>query len=92
MVDKAERPDIPNNRVSDLADRLEAVEKKIEQLESVLDTTPPVTCPMCGARALRLSGQGMRPGGPKNEPRYDEWTCQNCGHTEARPAQPPAPI
>jgi hypothetical protein len=51
MVDKAELPDIPTNRsawkrVSDLADRLEAVEKKIEQLESVLNPTPPVTCPM----------------------------------------------
>lgn len=68
--------------------RVEALEKKVEKLETdlaaLLAKRPPDSCPACGERGMRLTKNWGRMGSFPNEYHYEDWTCEKCAHYEQR--------
>jgi DNA-directed RNA polymerase subunit RPC12/RpoP len=70
-------------RIDETPERVDALEKRIAELESRLQRAPGKACPKCGALELRTD---------KVEPRRDHfgalgavnryYKCSACGHTE----------
>lgn len=68
-------------RLGDTPDRVDALEKRIAELEEKLgDKIPPEFCRRCGKRAMRLGDARGEEKGVTNE----RWDCKDCGMREWR--------
>ena len=62
-------------RIEETPDRIGALERRIDQLESALEKCPAEGCPFCGERAFRLEVSDAARLGSHRE----IWECEACG-------------
>lgn len=58
-------------------DRLDAVELRLEELESTLARCPAEGCPYCGELAMRMD---------RHRGQFDWWKCGECGKEIEKPS------
>ena len=78
-------------RIDETPERVDALEKRIAELEAKLQRAPGEACPKCGAlefRTFRTSPGGGPLGGLGMGIVNRELKCGACGHTETRQETP----
>lgn len=70
-------------RVQETPDRVDALEKRIAELEAKLQKAPGLACPACGELSFRVTASGPTKGGfGRLGARDITKTCQSCGFTD----------
>jgi transposase-like protein len=72
-------------RVEQAPDRIDALEKRIAELESRLQRAPGEACPSCGEFGFRIAKSQVARGpfadmGARNY----HWKCQSCGYEDVK--------
>ena len=68
--------------------KIEALEKRIVELETRLQRAPGKACPSCGDLAFRVERSEPRPGWEEFAARQHHWKCGSCGYTDVRKETP----
>jgi len=71
-------------KVGKCPDRLDALERRVAELEKLLEKHPADACPHCGARAARMESVVGRGDGTT----LQRWVCRDCGFEEPRVVRP----
>lgn len=77
-------------RLVGLPQEVEALQKRVAELERKLGPKPGAECPMCGERAMKVIATRPHPQFRVFGTKLDTPSCSSCNHTADRERNPPA--
>ena len=76
-------------KVAETPARIDALEKRLAELEKKLQRAPGSACPSCGALAFRIERSEQAQGALRHVgARLHYWVCKECGYTDKRTETP----